>query len=227
MVHRSYLPTSEPALIIFLGVLIAKLALHAMAIGVTDEQLKLIQRDLAYCLWIMQYWNPAIQQYALEATIYKNMIMNGADPLTYPLPVLPNFDQAPEACPPGALIRLANLIQRIKLSDGYTDAIGQDLGIISSQDTTAHPITEPPGVRLVVASKNLTLRCGGNSGITLFRSIYRAGVIQGIFAWRADGEVGRDRFERQLSYGKELDEKKRSGLRRVACKREAAARLDA
>ena len=43
-------------------------------------------------------------------------------------------------------------------------------------------VSSTPGVRLVVASKNLTLRCGGNSGITLFRSIYRAGVIQGIFA---------------------------------------------
>ena len=70
------------------------------------------------------------------------MIMNGADPLTHPLPVPPNFDHTPEACPPGALTRLANLIQRIKLSDGYTDAIGQDLGIISTQDTTAHPVTE-------------------------------------------------------------------------------------
>lgn len=142
MAHRSYLPASESALIIFLGLLAAKLALHAMAIGVTVEQLKLTQRDIAYCLWIMQYWNPAIQQYALEATIYKNMIMNGADPLTHPLPVPPNFDLAPEACPPGALTRLANLIQRIKLSDGYTDAIGQDLGIISTEDTTVRPVTQ-------------------------------------------------------------------------------------
>ena len=39
--------------------------------------------------------------------------------------------------------------------------------------------------------KNLTLRCGGDNGHTIFRSIYRAGVIQGIFAWQAVGEVGR------------------------------------
>ena len=35
--------------------------------------------------------------------------------------------------------------------------------------------------------KNLTLRCGDNNGITIFSSIHRAGVIQGIFSWPAVG----------------------------------------
>ena len=110
--------------------------------------------------------------------------------------------------------KLDELIRLEKIKDGYLSEARAKL-------------TASPGVRLVVASKNLTLRCGGNSGNTLFRSIYRAGVIQGIFSWQAVGEVGRDRFERQLSYGKKLDEKKRIWLRRITCERETAARLDA
>ena len=64
----------------------------------------------------------------------------------------------------------------------------------------------PPCVRLVAASK-FYLNSGGNNGITLYGSIYRAGINQGIFSWRQDDKVGRGRTERQLSYGKKLDEK--------------------
>jgi hypothetical protein len=57
--------------------------------------------------------------------------------------------------------------------------------------------TQAPCVRLVVASK-FYLNFGGSNGITLFGRIYRAGVNQGIFTWRQDGQVGRGRAERQL-----------------------------
>jgi hypothetical protein len=54
-----------------------------------------------------------------------------------------------------------------------------------------------PCVRLVVASQ-FYLIFGGNNGITLFGSIYRAGVNQGIIACRLDGKVGHGRVERQF-----------------------------
>ena len=68
------------------------------------------------------------------------------------------------------------------------------------------PPQQAPCVRLVVASK-FYLNLGGSNGITLYRSIYRAGINQGIFARRQDNQVGRGRVERQLAYGKKLDEK--------------------
>ena len=45
-----------------------------------------------------------------------------------------------------------------------------------------------PCVRLVVASK-FYLNLGGSHGITFYRSIYRSGINQGIFARRQDNQV--------------------------------------
>jgi hypothetical protein len=39
---------------------------------------------------------------------------------------------------PGVLTRLFLLVQRIKLSSGYNEMIGRDLGIIGSHDSTTH-----------------------------------------------------------------------------------------
>ena len=78
--------------------------------------------------------------------------------------------------------------------------------IVVPVDKRADPLPGTPCIRLVVASK-FYINLGGSNDITLYRSIYRAGINQGIFARRQDNQVGRGRVERQLAYGKKLDEK--------------------
>ncbi len=43
---------------------------------------------------------------------------------------------------PGILIRINNMIERIKSSDGYTEAIGRDLCIIDGQKLPSQPATK-------------------------------------------------------------------------------------
>lgn len=142
MAHRAYLPASESELIVFLSHLAARLSAHAEALGITSDELIATLLDIAYCQWILQTWYPTIQQSAMEATVYKNLVASGSDQALHPRPGPVIFENAPEARPNGVLIRLANLIQRIKLSKGYSDAVGQDLGIINSNISVVHAMPE-------------------------------------------------------------------------------------
>jgi len=57
------------------------------------------------------------------------------------------------------------------------------------------------------------MRRGGNNS-------NRAGVIQDLFSWRADGEINRGRIQHQFSPVKKLDEKKKSIAIGVSVKQE-------
>ncbi|MEY3789048.1 MAG: hypothetical protein RLZ75_3256 [Pseudomonadota bacterium] len=94
--------------------------------------------DIDYYVWLVQTGNPAVQNYALEGTTYKALIASGAGAVLVPFPTMVVFTQMPAARLPGVLTRLFLLVQRIKLSSGYNEMIGRDLGIIGSHDSTSH-----------------------------------------------------------------------------------------
>jgi hypothetical protein len=142
MAHRAIFPASESELIVFLSHLAARLSAHAEALGITNNELIATLSDIAYCQWVLQTWYPTVQQSAMESTAYKILVMSGSDQAIHPRPSPVIFENAPEARPNGVLIRLSNLIQRIKLSKGYSDAVGQDLDIITSNISVAHVMPE-------------------------------------------------------------------------------------
>lgn len=98
--------------------------------------------DIDYYVWLVQTDNPAIQNYSLEGTTYKALIASGTGAVLVPLPTMVVFTQMPAARLPGVLTRLFLLVQRIKLSSGYNEMIGRDLGIIGSHDSTTHLVPE-------------------------------------------------------------------------------------
>jgi hypothetical protein len=142
MANQAYFPATEAERVVWLAHYSAKLPIHGPTCGLSPEEIAATQADIAFLIWILQTWNPAIQQNALEATAYKNLVATGNGGNVVPVPVVAVYGTPREPRPPGVLNRVFNQVQRIKISAGYIPAIGQDLGVIGSQDSTEHPIPE-------------------------------------------------------------------------------------
>ncbi|MDD4929912.1 MAG: hypothetical protein PHP85_11595 [Gallionella sp.] len=142
MSYQTYFPATEAERIVWLGHFCDKLPTHGTALGFTGDEITATVADIVFYKWILQTWNPAIQQSSLEASAYKNAIATDTSATIRPLPTSVVFDNPPTPRPTGILPRLFNLVQRMKLSSGYSDSIGQDLGIIGGQNTSTHPFPE-------------------------------------------------------------------------------------
>ncbi len=142
MANQPYFPSSEAERIVWLSNFRTKLPLHATTLGIATTEVTATIADIDFYVWLLQTWNPAVQNDALEATAYKVLIGTGSGTVLVPLPTAAVFTQPPAVRLPGVLPRLFMLVQRIKLSTGYNEAIGQDLDIIGSQDSSTHPVPE-------------------------------------------------------------------------------------
>lgn len=133
MPHQAYYPTSEAEEIKWLSNFINKLPSYTDPLKLSAEQVANIVADIQFYLWILQHQNPATQKFSQESTACKNHVANGSGTELCTLPAYPTFTQMPASRLPGVLKRLAKFVQQIKLSDTYSESIGQDLGIIGSQ----------------------------------------------------------------------------------------------
>jgi hypothetical protein len=138
MPNQAYFPSNEAERVIWLTHFCNKLPIHGPNLGLSAADISSTLADVGFYVWVIGTWYPSVQQNALEATAYKTNIANGTGSDAVPLPTPAVFTQAPTACSPGVLIRLSTLVQRIKLSSTYNDSVGQDLGIIGSQDNSIH-----------------------------------------------------------------------------------------
>jgi len=139
--NQAYFPKASADKIVWLNNYMAKLKAHADQVGLSADQLAASLAGLMYYLWILQYWYPAMLQNALEATAYRDLIAMGNGSICR-LPTPVSCEQAPAECPPGVLPRLFNEVQRIKLSKGYTESIGQDLGIIGKLSSASYAVPD-------------------------------------------------------------------------------------
>jgi len=143
MSTNNYFPSTEDAQIVWLSHYVLKLPINGPNCGISTEEITSTQQDIAYWTWLLQYWHPALQRDAKEATAHKQLIIAGIgnNNLSQPLPTqFPNPPPAPE---PGMQKRLSSQIVRIKASPNYTDVIGHDLGIIAASNSVEHLIPEP------------------------------------------------------------------------------------
>ena len=136
-----YFPGSEADSIPWLIHFAAKLAFYAVQLGISINEVNDTVADINFYVWFISSGYPGLQNAGLEGTAFKMTLAMDITNTLRPLPVFNAYDNAPEVRPSGILTRLFALIQRIKYSKGYSDAIGQDLGIIGSQviDTHAYP----------------------------------------------------------------------------------------
>ena len=138
-----FFPSTHDEQIVWLSHYSLKLPINGPVCGISDQEINETQTDLTYYIWMLQHGHPSVQRDAKDSTVYKTMMVSGSGnaSINYPQPSV--FPNAPAAPTPGIKIRLMSQINRIKVSLKYTDAIGHDLGIISSTNTTEHLVPIP------------------------------------------------------------------------------------
>jgi hypothetical protein len=139
----SPIPVSESELIPWLVNFGPKFANYAVTLGFDVPEVEQTQNEVDYLVYLLNVRVPAERQ-TLAATIeFKNFMKEGdaaaSLPATLPGSVPP--PAYPAAVPAGILTRLRKLVQNIKSRPGYTETIGQDLGIVSA---TSYPVEEFP-----------------------------------------------------------------------------------
>lgn len=165
----SPVPISETELIPWLTNFGPKLSNYAATLGLLPADVTSTQADINYVIYLINVRVPAERQ-SLAATVeYKNFMKEGDAAL--PLPATLPGTVAPPAYPaailPGALVRLRKLVQNIKSRPGYTETIGQDLGIIAADESTAPTVPTLSLVNATAGNVTLNWNKSGWTGVKL------------------------------------------------------------
>ena len=141
MAKKSFMPADDGGKRTFLNTFAAELPLHSAAVGVTAAEVTQTTADAAFFGYLVDSRN-AYDAKTQEWTAYKNTARDGGTLGTLPAaPVLTT--PTPAVVPSGIFVRISSLAARIKKHPAYTDAIGQDLGIVGA-DQTIDPTTMKP-----------------------------------------------------------------------------------
>lgn len=133
----SYLPTSESLLVIWIQTFAAALATHAATLGIDPATLIIVGNDRDSILLLVN----ASEEYknnSSEVIAFKNDVLYGDEGALPATPTLPAAIVPPLGALNGIVSRIRRLVQQIKSHDNYSEAIGQDLGVIG-------PDPPPPG----------------------------------------------------------------------------------
>jgi len=157
MKRQKYYPSQqsdEPAwLINFATQLIARGA----EVGLTAAVINATVADSLYIAYAVGAWLNAVRGFGPDCTTALDVLKSGAGGSPYALPgfkppPLPGASAplpATVAVTPGALDRIFAIVQVIKMAAGYTDEIGQALGIVGSVAPPPPVITGPVPVAKV------------------------------------------------------------------------------
>jgi hypothetical protein len=149
MAKSYFLPADEPGKLKWLNNFAAKLPTYAATVGVTAAEVTQTTADDAYFAFVVGAQNQHAKT-TRDWTAYKNALRSGTT--VGAMPTTPALGVPPTAVPAGIFSRVSALAARIKKHPAYTEAIGQDLGIIGAEQsvdlTTVKPIL------------NLTLQAG-------------------------------------------------------------------
>jgi hypothetical protein len=143
MAKIHYLPTSDKDRTVWLNNFSAKLAPVAASLGILPAEVTSVANDAANCTYAVN--NVEIMTTNKEQRVtYKNLILNGPlGKVAGSPPALPVIPAAPAAVAPGIFPRTGQLVQRIKNSSNYTEAIGRDLGIIGAEQLMDAAMMKP------------------------------------------------------------------------------------
>jgi hypothetical protein len=145
-----YIPNSDADKNIWLTNFNAKLPAYATALGLLPADTASVAADTAFFSYVLNAQQQIIA-YSQQWTSYKNAARDGHAASLGGLPVVPGFGTAPAMVAPGIFNRVAALVARIKVAPGYTDAIGQALGIVGAEDSV-DMTQEKPTLNVVVKS---------------------------------------------------------------------------
>lgn len=142
MASTGSVPTADADLGAYMSHFSSKLPKYSATLAISADDLNTLQADTAMILWTLQVL-PSLRAAAQQFTAFKDDLFDGeTGGAAKAAPAAPVFPAAPVPVANGAIPRTRSLIQRIKKSPGYTEAIGKDLGIIAPEtqaDTQAKP----------------------------------------------------------------------------------------
>jgi len=113
----------------------AKLPEYAPTLGITSEELAVVQADAQFMQAVTKAAYSA-QKYAKAWTAMRNAVRSGKRGDLSVLPAPDPTDAFPPAVAPGVERRTRLLIRRIKSSFNYTDSIGKALGIVAAKSSS-------------------------------------------------------------------------------------------
>ena len=115
----------------------AKLPLHGPTLGVVAGDITASVNDAKYANYVLGTWLTAVRAFSPSTTdaVDDMLTGGGSSPMVLPTFTAPALPAGVTAPPPGVLNRIFALVAKMKLSAGYTEAIGTDLGIVGSEAT--------------------------------------------------------------------------------------------
>lgn len=147
MKRKYYYPTTLLALFPFLQNLCAKAPGYTAQLGITGQQLSFLNLMCALLEALNNYWNQA-KRFSEDWTGLRKACFLGAPGAPAPAwPVWTGPATAPIGLDTGCNDKLRAIIQRWKVAPGYTDAIGEELGIVGAE-IDVDPDTVQPALQV-------------------------------------------------------------------------------
>ena len=131
----NYIPNSDSDRSIWLNNFSTKISTYATLTGITAAEVSAVQKDAAMYIYIINMLE-AYKQTVNNITSYKNLLKHAVGQQHLgAIPSAPTLATAPTGVTEGVFDRISKLAKRMKASTSYTDAMGQDLGIIAATQT--------------------------------------------------------------------------------------------
>lgn len=131
----SYLPNSDSERNVWLNNFSIKINTYATLVGITAAEVAALQKDAVMYTYVINMLE-VYKQTVNNITSHKNLLKHAVGQQHLgALPVAPTLSAAPASVPEGVFDRVSKMVKRIKASTNYTEAMGNDLGIIAPTQT--------------------------------------------------------------------------------------------
>ena len=142
MKRQDYYPSRIGDQVNWLDNYYGKLPLYGTTLSVIAADVTASVNDAKYAKYVLGSWLSAVRSFSPSTTDAVDDVLTGTGTGVMVLPgfTAPALPTGVVAQLPGTLTRIFALIAKMKLSAGYTEAIGTDLGVVGSEDNPAtHP----------------------------------------------------------------------------------------
>ncbi len=121
--------------------LATQLAIYAPNLSISQTDTSACIDDARWCAYVLGLWLATVRAFSPVSTDAVDAVLtgNGNSPVVLPTFNTPSLPNGTAPRNPGALTRIFTMVGRIKKDPAYTEAMGDDLGIIGSEEAATHP----------------------------------------------------------------------------------------